>query len=332
MIEELFISQEEDDTTDGLNSTRLFVSTWADWNAGFGTFNDPVAGVTPNWFFPIVGDEWPNRPLLSVSHRRSETIDNDNVRITIVYSTEGRLRKNRANEVGSWREALSVSFEESSAAVWPVRDVYTTSGALQIDSSGDPVRIADSTIGAGGLPREQLLDWETKWNDAAPAKAKQMADAKNHLGDPLYGEKTVPQLEATLKKNRPDAIIRLPRATHRFTAYSSKALYQTVIPHIGKINLVDFLVAISDEKGRVDPRYDDDILGMNDAGRWLFAGVDAEWVEKNVWRIDFTFLYDESGWNVQEGIATQMYTRYDFRKFIATMKKSTDDILGKSTR
>jgi len=115
-IKEMVDSYSEHDTTEGWTVQRHFICEWNDWIFGGGVLEDAEdIAIDSNFFFPVIGEELPDRPWLTVTDRAVGAVDNLLANVVITYSTKGtEARSQTENQIGSWEEELDVSLEEVS--------------------------------------------------------------------------------------------------------------------------------------------------------------------------------------------------------------------------
>ncbi len=115
-IRELVDSYSEHDTAEGWSVQRHFICFWADLRFGSGVLEDADGiAIDSNFIFPVIGDELPDRPWLTVTDRAVGAVDNIYANLVITYSTKGiESRTQTENQIGSWEEELDVSLEEVS--------------------------------------------------------------------------------------------------------------------------------------------------------------------------------------------------------------------------
>lgn len=143
MIRELWDSQEENDTVEGLESSRKFHMDWNDWASGVGSYLLEDGSYYVDWPVPFVGEVWEGREYLRVSHRRSRALNNKTCEITISYTTKAHPRQERADELSSWDEELDIAMDQK-----------TVTGFLPI-AEGPPM----------------VLDWKKIWVAEGPEGA-----------------------------------------------------------------------------------------------------------------------------------------------------------------
>jgi len=99
-VTELAESQEWHETMYGISLRRVFKATWSDWDDG--TFDI------------FIGDTWTtNSAELRVSDIIMTGIDNVNVKIEVLYSTQGKTRQEaRPDQAASWDESLDVHTDQ----------------------------------------------------------------------------------------------------------------------------------------------------------------------------------------------------------------------------
>ncbi len=116
-VEEDWTSRTERKTRDGNTAQRSFTCSGdgniTGWDEAYTSEEIPRFDTNVDNLPPAT----PWDPTLLLTDWRTRGLSNQNVRVFCFYSNKAR-RRDRANQVGSWRESLDVSLEETATASW----------------------------------------------------------------------------------------------------------------------------------------------------------------------------------------------------------------------
>ncbi len=158
-VTELFESREAHETKDGTTMTRVWATTWSDWDDG--TFNYFVGNVLE---FTTSYDE------MRITDIRIRALDNTNIIVTALYSTEATTSKQKAvpDVKESWEETLDFGSQENSLTRYvhfeiPVR-LFDANGNIIPNDSGVEKNWADVWTESGGVAANtpELMYQETR--------------------------------------------------------------------------------------------------------------------------------------------------------------------------
>jgi hypothetical protein len=281
------------ETTEGMTLTRLFTSTWTDYNVGtsIGRWNTPYPSLDINPFpfrvgdplafdtlsFPLVTNSTLN---LRITEINIQPRDNENIIAEIFYSTVyDRVNKRKEPDTNaSWEEQFDMSASVSS------EDIYYVDSA----SAGVPYK----DIAALGFKRNWKDDWENAGFDEDERPA-------NETYTPTWVW-TVRAYSSTLY---------FKRITDAFLSVNNSRWLQDYFGNIANRNGFN-----ADANAASIHQIDgSDTNPIEDTGRWLFTACPYRRAEFSSWEYNFEFTYNVRWpWNAPYNITQRQYPVLDF--------------------
>lgn len=125
-----------------------------------------------------------------------------------------------------------------------------------------------------------------------------------------------------------------PRATWSISCFGKSNRIAQILSVVGYVNQEKFITPYFKDKQKSDIKTDNDptIPTFSDAGKWMFMGARVNRIRKDCWRHDYTFMYDQNGWNTPveiEGtnsqVTTNMYPTFDTDILFVGMELTDED-------
>jgi hypothetical protein len=278
--------------------------TWEDYYNTIGDLVDQNKDlITANFHLPYIGDSFDvyystgwltNAVLVDISMEATNALVEEfdttlqdldrEVIVTYTWSNDGDIDTQSRNEAGSWKIRFDTTLE--------------TVGLDNYVGSVDGTKFFWANKYLTELNPQVVL---TKLDDDG---------AEEEVGAPTYG---LYNTESTaIKKKYIDSIRdeipivqkRTPRTSCTVTAFSSEIKGGTLVELIGKVNSVDFLQFVYQQrdaartaKNKTIKSTGNSFIGGDDTGKWMFVDWDMEDIGNDFFEYTFIFEYDKIGWN-----------------------------------
>ncbi len=127
-------------------------------------------------------------------------------------------------------------------------------------------------------------------------------------------------------ENRPALIKLTPRSIVTITTYGSDFYLSRVVQNVGKINNDPFIPIWDAKKAIAKSQWSSDVADWEDTGKWMYIGARVTRIRATASRYDWEFLYSDEGWNVQHGVALDLYEDFDVNSLFDGMALTEDEL------
>ena len=296
-------SFEEHRTVDSITVTTMYQMTWEDYYNGVGDLVDGNNDlITTDFYLPWEGDNFgiyystsylSDCVLTDISMEATDsvieafdsTLQDLDREIVVVYtwSNDGDSDTKRLNEASSWK----IRYE-------------TTMETITLDAYID-------SIGETGSVRYWPNQYYTELNPDIKG-TKTGSDGKKvavNYGKYNDNDEALQNLFIDATRDRiPEIIVRVPKTTCIITTYGSFVQGNKLAQLVGTVNDRDFLQYVYQQKeaalsakNKQASYTDNDWIGGDDNGQWLFVDWDMEDTGNGFFEYTFYFEFDKEGWN-----------------------------------